>query len=110
MTHKWSQIKFKRDRTGTEPPTKSPTRFRQYVLNVEQQSDEYLKKLLAEVIEHGLLPKRTTVLTFLEATLIPNAVRLVEADMTQRRKKESLIVTPGEAAKQGLTYQRGGKV
>ena len=95
---------------GTEPPAEGPTRFRQYVLNVEQRSNEYLEKLLAEVIEHGLLPKGTTVLTFLEATLIPNAVRFVEADMAQRRKKESLIVTPGEAAKQGLTYQRAGRV
>jgi hypothetical protein len=56
------------------------------------------EKALGAIVEKGLLPPSTTPRDFILATVFVNGLAMVEADLHQRERQGSLVVTPQEAA------------
>lgn len=78
-------------------------RFRRVSLDVPMPMWERLSSVLTEVKKLGLLPEAVEERDFLLATVFMNGLAMVEADLQQRRRRDTLVVSPGEVIASGAT-------
>ena len=89
MTKKSNNRKFKLGET--------PVRYREVVLNVPMPMYQRLLKAQVTATEMGLLDPKMAPREYIMVVLA-NGTGMVEADLVARSRKDSLVITPEEAA------------
>lgn len=89
MTKKSNNRKFK---LGEEP-----VRYRETVLNIPMPMYDRLVKAQEEATKMGLLDPKMPTRDYIMIVLA-NGTGMVEADLIARQRKDSLVITPQEAA------------
>lgn len=83
-------------------------RFKRLDVDLPMPIYDRMVKALEDTQKKGLLPATTTPREFLLATVFTNGLAAVEADLYNRERQSSLVITPQEA-KEAAERLRGLK-
>ena len=90
MTKKSNNRKFK---LGEEP-----VRYREMVLDIPKSMHERMQAAQEKATKMGLLDPKMPLRDY-TMVLLANAIGMAEADLVARQRKDSLVITPEEAAR-----------
>lgn len=87
----------KKSRNRTMKLGETPVRYREMVLNIPMPMYQRLLKAQVNSIELGISDPKLGPRDF-TMIVLANGVGMVEADLVARQRKDSLVITPQEAA------------
>lgn len=83
-------------------------RYRRLDLDMPMPLWDRLKAALEKAQDTNLIPVTATERDFLLATVVVNGLAMVESDLKNRERKDSLVLTPEEAVKEQKELRRAG--